>query len=38
MAEIKNYTLNFSYGRSLRDLNFAEIECGRLNAGSRRRG
>ncbi len=41
MAEIKNYTLNFSFGRSLRDLNFAdaklactEIERELLNAGS----
>jgi hypothetical protein len=27
MAEIKNYTLNFSFGRSLCDLNFA---CAKL--------
>ena len=35
MAEIKNYTLNFDYGRSLRELDFAGAKsaCAEIERG-----
>ncbi len=35
MADIKNYTLNFGYGRSLRELDFAEAKsaCSEIEHG-----
>ncbi len=40
MADIKNYTLNFGFGRSLRELDFAEAKsaCTEIERGISVRG